>query len=295
MTDWFRSWHGAPTDQKWLAIAKRAQVAPVLVVAVVWTLMDRASQHADRGSVAGYDAEAMAVFLGIDESAVEAVIAALREKGVVTNFRLTAWESRQPKRERENDFSTPRVQLHRENHKIETPRNASADPETPRVEESRVDIESSLRSDSCPKRSRVRTRYPEDFEKFWSAYPTDRLMTKAATLPVWLRLDEESKEMAIRSSPAFSAYCKGNPDYRPVHATRFLRERRFETFGAPEAVDAENVAPPRFFVRRNTAPWAAWVNATSNNGGRGFPIIQHGGQEGWWFPTERPEPRGQVA
>lgn len=24
--DWFRSWHGAPTDNKWLLIAKRAGV-----------------------------------------------------------------------------------------------------------------------------------------------------------------------------------------------------------------------------------------------------------------------------
>ena len=27
--DWFRSWHGAPTDNKWLVIAKRAMEAPL--------------------------------------------------------------------------------------------------------------------------------------------------------------------------------------------------------------------------------------------------------------------------
>jgi len=26
--DWFRSWHGAPNDPKWLVIARKAGVAP---------------------------------------------------------------------------------------------------------------------------------------------------------------------------------------------------------------------------------------------------------------------------
>ena len=41
MTGWFRSWHGAPTDPKWLGIAKRAGVAPGFAVAIAWALMDR--------------------------------------------------------------------------------------------------------------------------------------------------------------------------------------------------------------------------------------------------------------
>lgn len=59
MTEWFRSWHGAPTDPKWLGIAKRSGVAPGIAVAVAWALMDRASQAADRGSIDGYDAEGL--------------------------------------------------------------------------------------------------------------------------------------------------------------------------------------------------------------------------------------------
>ena len=35
MASWFRSWHGAPTDNKWLVIARRANVSAGVVSAVV--------------------------------------------------------------------------------------------------------------------------------------------------------------------------------------------------------------------------------------------------------------------
>lgn len=111
MTSWFRSWHGAPTDTKWLAIARRASVAPGVVSAVVWALMDYASQSTDRGSVAGFDAEAYAAFAGFDQDDVTRVVEALRDKGVIEHDRLSAWDKRQPKRE---DNSAERVKRYRE-------------------------------------------------------------------------------------------------------------------------------------------------------------------------------------
>jgi len=116
--DWFRSWHGAPTDNKWLVIGKRAKVAPGMVSAVAWALLDYASQNSDRGSVEGFDVETYAMFTGWDESQVEAVIGAMQSKGVITeDGRLASWEKRQPKRE--DPDSTERVRRHRE-----TKRNA---------------------------------------------------------------------------------------------------------------------------------------------------------------------------
>ena len=53
--EWFRSWHGAPTDNKWLVIAKRAGVPAGMVSAVVWALFDYASQNENRGSVEDFD------------------------------------------------------------------------------------------------------------------------------------------------------------------------------------------------------------------------------------------------
>jgi hypothetical protein len=107
MTSWFRSWHGAPTDNKWLLIASRAKVKPGIVSAVAWALFDHASQAEDRGSVKEFDTETYAVFSGFGENEVQAVIAAMCAKGVIDgDGRLSAWDKRQPKRE---DDSAERV------------------------------------------------------------------------------------------------------------------------------------------------------------------------------------------
>lgn len=101
MNDWFRSWHGAPTDPKWLVIAKRANTIPAIVSAIVWALFDHASQRSDasRGETNAFDQETYSLFSGVPEETVAAVIAALTEKGLIKDGRLTAWEKRQPKRE----------------------------------------------------------------------------------------------------------------------------------------------------------------------------------------------------
>ena len=110
--DWFRSWHGAPTDAKWLLIARKSGTTPGQVSAVFWALLDYASQHADRGSVADFDIETFAAWSGWDDADIAAIIDAMQQKGVITaDERLSAWDKRQPKRE---DDSAERVRRHRE-------------------------------------------------------------------------------------------------------------------------------------------------------------------------------------
>lgn len=109
--DWFRSWHGAPTDPKWLLIAKRSETQAGVVSAIVWALFDFASQNsADRGSVEAFDAETYAAFSGFEEGTIKRIIECLKEKKLINNGHLSAWEKRQPKRE---DNSTARVQEYR--------------------------------------------------------------------------------------------------------------------------------------------------------------------------------------
>jgi hypothetical protein len=91
MTDWFRLWHGAPTDPKWRTVAKRAGVRPVDVWGVVSMLMDRASQAAERGTVTGYDSEIIADALGVDDDEVDRIIAAMIEKAVIVDGRFPDW------------------------------------------------------------------------------------------------------------------------------------------------------------------------------------------------------------
>lgn len=107
MLDWFRSWHGAPTDPKWLVIAKRAGVPPISVSAIAWALFDHASQQPDRGHVGNFDFESYAVLMGADEDQVRAVYAAMEAKEIIVSGRIAQWDKRQPKRE---DSSGARMQ-----------------------------------------------------------------------------------------------------------------------------------------------------------------------------------------
>lgn len=132
--DWFRSWHGAPTDMKWLVIAKRSETQCNAVVSLFWTLLDYASQNAERGSIKGFDVEAYSIFSGTDEEAVERIMKAMEDKGVLHEGRISNWDKRQIKRE---DNSSERVRKHREAKKHQTKRDVTQcnAPEKNREEE----------------------------------------------------------------------------------------------------------------------------------------------------------------
>lgn len=84
-----------------------------------------------------------------------------------------------------------------------------------------------------PKRGRV--PYSEEFSAFWSGYPTDPNMSKKEAFDVWRRLPADERDAAMQALPKFRAYCQANPDYRPIHACRFLSKRRAEGFLDPHA------------------------------------------------------------
>jgi hypothetical protein len=92
-----------------------------------------------------------------------------------------------------------------------------------------------------PQPVKSRTSYPEAFEAFWREYPTDALMSKKAAFAQWQRLDQTSREAATAAIPAFKAHCRKNPTYRPVHAQRFLSERRFDGFEKQQALSPAEV------------------------------------------------------
>jgi hypothetical protein len=125
--EWWRSYHGAPTDAKWIIVSKRAQVKPGVVAAVWYALQDHASQSTPRGSVATHDSESLAAFYGWPVAVIDRVKGALREKGLIApDGELAAWGKRQPKRE---DDSTERVRKYRERvtHGNATKRNETPD------------------------------------------------------------------------------------------------------------------------------------------------------------------------
>lgn len=112
--DWFRSHHGAPTDPKWLMIARRAGCRPIEVAAIWWALLDYASQHEDRGSIAGFDRETLAEFYDLEEITIDAVVAALEQKGLLAGSRIASWSRRNPLREDDTAAERKRRQRERE-------------------------------------------------------------------------------------------------------------------------------------------------------------------------------------
>lgn len=130
----------------------------------------------------------------------------------------------------------------------------------------------------CPKPVRTRAEYPDDFLEFWAAYPTDSNMGKKEAYAEWQKLSAEDRVKAIRSCPAFSAYCRSHPDYRPIHANRYLAKGRFEGHSATAAVTSAFV-----FVRIGTREWDAWDAHYRRTKNKSPPVNKEG--TGWNFPS----------
>lgn len=136
-------------------------------------------------------------------------------------------------------------------------------------------------------RPKVRTQYPEEFDRFWSGYPTDVNMSKKEAFDAWKRMADDDRQKAIDSLPAFRAYCQANPDYRPIHAGRFLLKARYEGF----LKVAQQAAVPTVYIKRTDPAWAAWDAFYRQTKGQAPPTDAAGG---WRFPSETP-PQEQVA
>lgn len=239
--DWFRSWHGAPTDPKWRTIAKKADVPTSLVVAYMWALMDRASQADDRGSYAGVDLEVLADYLDCDETQLKRIETQCNARNVSCNGRLVSWEKRQPKRE--DDRSTERVRAFRERHKKqsvavdETQCNAMKRTET--LDKIRLDI--SLSND---KDKRARRASPSvEFQKFWEAWPNK--VGKPAAEKAFAKVASEVDAIV----EGVAAYVRDKPADRPwLNPATFINQRRWEDKPADKPCE---IAKPRERDLRN--------------------------------------------
>jgi hypothetical protein len=199
--EWWRSWHGAPIDPKWLSVARRAQVAPVTVVAMVWTLFDHASQAKGRGDVSRYVTEPVCDFLGVTNDDAERVMKALRDIGVITqNGRLAAWEERQPKKEDETATERKRAQRQRDKEESDScdvtlghaaSRKVTLDKEKSRGEKEKrergADAPAPAGKDYAFKGRFVEGLNQEDFGEWLKAYPT---FTPTSLLAELKRCDE---------------------------------------------------------------------------------------------------------
>jgi hypothetical protein len=239
---WFRSWHGAPTDPKWLSVARRADVAPGVVVAVVWALFDHASQETPRGGVTHFDIESTADFLGFDDpGCVSRVVDALKDKGIIKDGMISAWEKRQPKRERPEDVSTERVRAFREKKRHETPvnvGNAMKRPEERRVEEIREEVikTSSKKLDHSPsgERSPSISELKADFDEWYRVFPRHAGVGGARAKYLAKRKEGFSKETLLEGARAAAKYyAEEDKRYIPMPATWLNQERWSDDYTGP--------------------------------------------------------------
>jgi hypothetical protein len=169
--DWFRWHHGSVNDPKFGLVAKQAGASTAEVVAVWACLLEAASAAEDRGDPGSVDFEAIDYALGLASGSARRIYERMRERGLLDGEtgRISSWDKRQPKRERD-DSSTERVRAYRAkkagidsignaNDSHVTPRNAMERQETPRGEEIREEIQvptvlpdsaAPNRSDPCP-------------------------------------------------------------------------------------------------------------------------------------------------
>lgn len=132
--------------------------------------------------------------------------------------------------------------------------------------------------------TRKRNSYAQDFELFWSAFPTDNGMSKLEASKAWAKLTPDDKLDAFNAIPGFKAWVtQQGPNYRTVHACRYLSQRRFDGFKAQ--AQQINTQSTRVYVMTGTDQMDAWDNHFKKTKGKLAPRDQRGG---WWFDTEYP-------
>jgi hypothetical protein len=93
MVDWYRRWHGASMDPKFLMIGRKAGVAPGMVSWLFESLCEHASAAEDRGSVAGYDVETASAWTEWPQEKLQAAYDGLLAKGLITqDQRIANWD-----------------------------------------------------------------------------------------------------------------------------------------------------------------------------------------------------------
>jgi hypothetical protein len=122
----------------------------------VWALvLEQASANSERGAIGDIDHEATDFLLRAEDGTTSRILAAMEERGLTTNGRVTRWDERQPKRERVDTTAAERkrAQRDRERERDEqrggdtddvtddvTPSHATSHQVTPRVEKSREEL-----------------------------------------------------------------------------------------------------------------------------------------------------------
>lgn len=237
--DWFRWHHGSVTDPKFQLVARKSKQALASVIAVWAFVLEQASASEERGTFGSIDGEAIDCLLGLEDGATGAILAAMGERGLVEDGFVSAWEKRQPKRERTDNTSTERSRAYRaKQHQAQqsddeqrhatpeiddaTPCNATQHQKKPRGEESREE--------------KKNTPLPPTggFGEFWECWPkNDRKQDKAKCSALWERDNLGDVSAQIMADVKAKKTTRKWEDGFIEAPLVYLRNRRWEDAATP--------------------------------------------------------------
>lgn len=236
--DWFRWHHGSVTDPKFQLVARKAGVRLPDVLAVWAFVLEKASASDERGSFGEIDCEAVDCLFGLEEGQTAQILEHMGARGLVDGGRISAWEKRQPKRERDADSSTDRTRAYRERQKQQgdaqqdhvTPCDATERQETPREEKSREEKE----NPPTPQGGCAR------FEDFWSAWPkSERKQDKVKCARKWRRDDLDRQADVILADIAVKRQTQKWAEGFIEAPLVYLNGKRWEDGVTPAATDEQ--------------------------------------------------------
>lgn len=140
--------------------------------------------------------------------------------------------------------------------------------------------------------ARKRIKYPDEYEKFWADYPTDKLMSKSPTYTFWKTMDPQDRIAAQAALPEFKKeVVKQGISYRCIHAINYLKQRRYDSFSADP--DAAPINFNSYYCRPGTPEWDDhWEPFWIKTKGQKPPRDLKGG---WTFPSRYPPSQEQAA
>ncbi len=219
---WFRWYSGSVTDPKFQLVARRAGVQLPAVIAVWACLLETASQAEDRGCFGCIDTESLDVLFGFadGDTVTRRILTEFETRGMTKEGRVTAWDKRQPKREREDKTGAARQRAYRTRQSHVTPSNASPDQKQPRGDKRRINTPNPSRGE------------PEGFAEFYQAYPRKEGRARAAKAFEAVNAPLETLLRALAEQTQTEQWQKDGGRFIPLPAS-WLNGRRWEDVVRP--------------------------------------------------------------
>ena len=188
-------WHvGTVTDPKFRVIARQANNQPGVVVAVWAYLLELAGGAKERGSIASYDADVAEEALGFSAFEIEAIILAMRAKGLIEGDIIAKWKDRQnmtnAERAREWREQRKAARVQTEQNDVREHTRIFANATDKQTDKTDIQTDKDIDGESLSRAARA-SRMPED----WAPEPEPDI----------------EPDLAERERPRFADYWRGVP------------------------------------------------------------------------------------